>query len=250
MPDRIRIILFKELTMEFDKGQWPTILCINQATVPLGVDLDKLCQVMQKFVNDHLGKVWGSKAHIKSATTATPGHWIMYFLDNADQAGALGYHDLTADGFPIAKIFVKTLLENGEKTSVTATHELAEMLIDPAINKMCAGPDGKTIYAWEVSDACEAESFQIDGIDVTDFVYPSWFEGFRAPKSDKFDEMGLITQPFQLLKDGYMPVMQNGQWTQIFGSKAKEEAFAKEDRRGHRSELRKDGGLPVHSDNK
>jgi hypothetical protein len=33
--------------------------------------------------------------------------------------------------------------------------------------------------------------------------------------------------------------LKGGQWSQIFGSKEKERAFAREDRRGHRSEERK-----------
>jgi hypothetical protein len=229
--------------MEFDHGQWPTILCINKSTVDLGITLDKLVSVMQKFVNDHLGRVWGSKCYIKSATTEAPGNWIMYLLDDATQAGTLGYHDLTTDGFPVGKVFVKTLLANKETVGVTATHELAEMLLDPAINKLCMGTDNTTIYAWEVCDACEEVHFDIDGVAVSDFVYPAFFEGFRAASSTKFDECGKITQPFQILTGGYMPVMKNGQWTQIFGSEAKAERFAQEDRRGHRSELRKDGGL-------
>jgi len=37
------------------------------------------------------------------------GSWWLVFLDNSDQAGALAYHDLTNDGLPISKVFVKTL---------------------------------------------------------------------------------------------------------------------------------------------
>jgi hypothetical protein len=50
--------------------------------------------------------------------------------------------------------------------------------------------------------------------------------------------MKKVTRPFQLLKGGYQIIFKNGKETQIFGSKAKAKRFAKEDRRGHRSQYR------------
>ncbi len=38
---------------------------------------------------------------------------------------------------------------NGDKVSVSASHELVEMLVDPAVNMMTTGPDPKTVYADE-----------------------------------------------------------------------------------------------------
>ena len=52
-----------------------------------------------------------------------PGAWAMVFLDDADQPGALAYHDLTPDGWPLSKVFVKTTLENNDLVSVSASHE-------------------------------------------------------------------------------------------------------------------------------
>jgi hypothetical protein len=71
----------------------------------------------------------------------------MVFLDDADQPGALAYHDPTPDGLPQAKVFVKTTLENRNLVSVSASHELVELLVDPAINLMTTGLDPKIIYA-------------------------------------------------------------------------------------------------------
>jgi hypothetical protein len=39
---------------------------------------------------------------------------------------------------------------------------------------------------------------------VSDFVYPAWFETFRAPGSTQFDHMSQIQNPLQLLKGGYI----------------------------------------------
>jgi len=49
------------------------------------------------------------------------------------------------------------------------------------------------------------------------------------------------------LEGGYAIISQQGRWSEIFGSRGKAARFAKEDRRGHRSELRKNLASPgVH----
>jgi hypothetical protein len=103
---------------------------------------------------------------------------------------------------------------------------------------MTTGPDPKSVYAYESADPVEALSFPVSGIPMSDFVYPSYFEIFHKPGSVRFDYMGKVNRPFQILSGGYQIVMKNGKWTQTFGSKAKAKHFAKEDRRGHRSQER------------
>jgi hypothetical protein len=167
----------------------------------------------------------------------------MVFLDDADTSGALAYHYLTPDGLPLSKVFVRTTIQNGDLVSVSASHELVEMLVDPAINLMSTGPDPKTMYAYESADPVEALTFDVNGIAMSDFVYPSYFEGFRKAGSVKFDHLGKVQKPFQILKGGYQIIFKSGKWSQIFASATKERAFAFEDRREHRSELRKKRAL-------
>jgi len=227
----------------FNQGDVPRIACFNNATVPLGVELDALIAAMQAFVDHDVAPVWGTPAKLQKSTDFLPGKWAMVFLDDADQPGALAYHDLTPDGLPLAKVFVKTTLANHDLVSVSASHELVEMLVDPAINLMSTGPDPKAVYAYESADPVEALSYMVRGIPMTDFVYPSYFEAFHKPGSVQFDRLKKVTKPFQLLAGGYQIIFKNGKWTQIFGSAAKKKQFAREDRRGHRSEQRKHGRL-------
>ena len=219
----------------FSQGDLPTIACFNNATEPLGVDFDALIAAMQEYVDLHVAPVWGTPAKLVKTKGMQPGAWAMVFLDNADQKGALAYHDLTPDGFPISKVFVKTTLDNGDLVSLSASHELVEMLVDPAINLMTSGPDTKVLYAYESADPVEALSFDVKGIPMSDFVYPAYFEVFRKPNSAQFDHMNKVSKPFQVLKGGYIQIFKNGKYVEVFGSKAKAKAFAKEDRRGHRS---------------
>jgi len=111
------------------------------------------------------------------------------------------------------------------------------MLVDPAINLAAAGP-GNAFYAYETADAVEEVEFTIDGVAMSDFVYPAWFEAFRKAGSAQFDYAKRVKRPFQILPGGYMSVFKNGKWTQVFGSRAKAGRFRQEDRREHRSTYR------------
>ena len=222
-------------------GIVPNVACINSASVPLEVDFDGLVATLQKFAETILFPVWGASAQVFKSERFVPGAWAMVFLDDANDQNTLGYHDLTPDGLPLSKIFVESTLKVAQKVSVTACHELAEMLIDPATNLVSTASTNrptKTFYAYEICDAVEEEEFEVDGIPMCDFVYPSWFESFHRPGSTQFDYLKKIGRPFEILPGGYMPVFRRGKWTQIFGSKAKEKRFRREDRRGHRSTYR------------
>jgi hypothetical protein len=225
----------------FDRGQIPTIACFNQAETPPGLKLDKLIGALQKFVDTCVVPVWGTPAKLVKSTGFLPGAWAIVFLDTADAPGALAYHDLTPDGFPLSKIFIKTILDDNSSLSVATSHELVEMLVDPAINLWTNGPEGGVFYAYESADPVEEKSFKLDGFDMTDFVYPSYFEDFRKAKSTQFDYTKQVSRPFQILKGGYQIIFKKGKETQVLGSPAKKRLLKREDRRGHRSESRRAG---------
>jgi hypothetical protein len=84
----------------------------------------------------------------------TRGWWQVVIVDNPDQAGALGYHEMTGAGTPLGKVFAKLELDSGSSWTATLSHELLEMLADPWINWCAMGSDGR-IYALEVCDAVE-----------------------------------------------------------------------------------------------
>src|SRR5256884_202336 len=217
----------------FDHGQVPTIACFNKATTALGVDFDRLLAALQKFVDQYFVPVWGTPARLLKTAGFRKGAWALAFLDRADVANALGYHDLTPDGLPLSKVFVQTTLAAKQKVSVTACHELAAMLVDPAINQAAAGPRNG-FYAYETAAVVVVNEVTIVGIAMSDFVYPAWFEGFRKPGSAQFDYAKKVRRPFQILAGGYMSVFKNGKWTEIFGSRAKARRFPRDDPRGHR----------------
>jgi hypothetical protein len=227
----------------FGTGGAPTIAVVNEATVSLGYDLDKMIAALQTALDTHFSPIWGTPAKlIKSASEASipKGAWQFLLKDTADVQGALGYHDLQLKlGVPVTFVFVKTTTDNGGDVAVTASHELWEMLIDPGVQLWADTSKGE-LWAYETADAVEETDFLVDGVRISNFVYPSFFEYFHKPRSVRFDHLGLVDRPFKLLKGGYTLVRQGSTVKQVFGSAAKAKRFAEEDRRFHRSQLRKE----------
>ena len=233
--------------------QIPKIICINHATTSLDIPFGALVRALQAYVDDHVAPVWGTPAKLVKGKDFAKGAWAIVFLDDPDQTikrgTKLADHDLTPEGLPLAKVFVRNTILTGEFVSVAASHELVEMLVDPAINLMTTGPAprglGKShvMYAYESADPVEELSFKVKGVPMCNFVYPAYFEAFRKPNSTQFDHMKKIIRPLQILAGGYQIVFKAGKWSAQHGSTAKAKTFKLEDRRGHRSEVRLRGGI-------
>jgi hypothetical protein len=204
------------------------IVVINESTVVGDADVQAAVKSLQVQVSRDFAPAWGIDAQLTfqpAGSTPPRGSWWLAILDNSDQAGALGYHDLTSEGLPLGKVFAATDLQYNLKWTVTASHELLEMLGDPYINLAAAvepGRDGAvmTLYAYEVCDACEADDYgyDVNGVTVSDFVYPTWFESFWSGGGTQFDYGNHIRAPFQLLPGGYISVydVDSGRgWSQL-----------------------------------
>jgi hypothetical protein len=79
------------------------------------------------------------------------------------------------------------------------------MAIDPLANLWAE--NGGKLYAYEMSDPVEEDTFEVDGVPMSNFVHPSWFEPFKHPAGTKFDHLGKLKKPFSMTKGGYMIVM-------------------------------------------
>lgn len=212
----------------------------NRAVTPLGFDLNVFTKAMQRYVDHFLLDVWGTPAVLTVTDGPVNNTWGFVFMDDADQPGALAYHTVS-DGLPLAKIFVRTTLDDDQSVSVSASHELVEMLVDPSCAYTVTNPANGEIYAYEAADPVEESWFNVQGFDMSNFVYPRYFKA-QESGIHQYDWLHALTAPFTLMSGGYQSVFVNGQWTEIFGSIEKEQRFAKEDRRGHRSEYRKGAG--------
>jgi hypothetical protein len=210
-----------------------TIFVVNKSRTDIGCDLDKMIEQMNVFAKTIFAPVWGVSATLIRAKEVIPGQWSMILFDDADAEEALGYHDVSKDGAPIGKVFVRTTLEDKELVSVTFCHELCEQLIDPGCQLWAM--NGDALYAYEVCDACEEETFDLGGITMSDFLFPAFFEPWHKPHSAKFDYLGRVSKPFETLKGGYQIVWQHGKTKEVFGSAHREQAVKKRDKRLRRS---------------
>ena len=189
------------------------VAVINASSVLTDAEVAAVVPALQTQVTRDFAPAWGVPAEIRFVPTGQKPmaeEWWLVILDNSDTAGALGYHDLTDQGLPLSKVFAGADQTYGVNWTVTASHELLEMLVDPNINLTVfeQGPTGARLYAYEVCDACEADDFgyEIDGKLMSDFVLPAWFESFRAPGSTPFDFRNQIDAPLRLLRGGYIGV--------------------------------------------
>lgn len=113
------------------------IAVINSSKTLTDGQVQSAVPALQTQMHRDFAPVWGIDADLVFVLTGqqpAANAWWLVILDNSDQTGALGYHDLTPQGLPLGKIFAGTDLQYGEQWTVTASHELLEMLGGPDIN--------------------------------------------------------------------------------------------------------------------
>jgi hypothetical protein len=87
------------------------ISVINESTVLTDTDVTPVVIALQQQVTNDFRPIWGTDAELKMIPQGTPapaGTWQLVILDDSDQAGALGYHDLTPDGLPLKRKGTRT----------------------------------------------------------------------------------------------------------------------------------------------
>jgi hypothetical protein len=195
----------------------PVIAVANASTCLTDAQVEAVLPALQKQVTQDFKAYWEldcTLTFLPKNQSLTEGWWQVVVLDNPDQAGALGYHELSSHGTPLGKIFAKLDLQSGSSWTVTLSHELLEMLADPWIN-WCAFADDSKIYALEVCDAVEADNlgYLINDVLVSDFVTPAWFEPTCA---DRMDFKRHLSKHLQLGRGGYISIFDPvSGWTQI-----------------------------------
>ncbi len=182
--------------------------------------LNKVAAALQKQATRDFGPIWGVTATVDAfggLDDVPLGYWPI--IVGQEQQNGGGVH-LTHDNQPFA------LVDFTPDWTITASHECLEMLADPSGNRLVAGdsPDtahpGRVQFLVEVCDPCEAPSFgyTVNGVRVSDFYTPRFFdpaEPAGAPAAARYDFMGRITKPRQVLRGGYLSWRRgDGVWEQ------------------------------------
>ena len=204
----------------------PIIAIQNLSTAISDSQLQATMSALQIQLDRDFLPAWGRTATLvfinKNGSIPT-GAWPLYVFDNTDTAGALGYHTETIRGLPFGRVFVKTCIQYGYSWTVTLSHELLEMLVNPNINLTVFNQNSNTtgsIYFYEVGDPVEDDSYgySINGVLVSDFVYPSWFDPYQTASGTRYDQGNHCTSSFQVLHNGYVSIFyvnRGSGWTMI-----------------------------------
>jgi len=178
----------------------------------------KACVYQINFHASPLFRQWGCVGGLYADGHQPAGADVLYFFDDADQAGALGYHTEDPSGSVYGRIFARDTLSQGAQVltgpgsvCTVASHEALELWQDRNVDKWAMAPDGN-LYAWEVGDPVEADHYdvhvkdahgQLATVSVSNFVLPEWFDDSPGPGA-RFDYMGRLSAPFTLSPGGYV----------------------------------------------
>jgi hypothetical protein len=221
------------------------IAVINESTAVADGDVQRMIPAFNSQWNNDLNSVWGvgaaTFAFNPKQQSPPAGSWWVVFLDNSDQANALAYHDLTNEGLPISKVFVRTIQTDKASLSVGASHEICEMAVDPWLNSAYQDQQG-VFWAGEVCDPVEADQYgyQIGGILVSDFVTPNWFGHKNAVGA--IDLQQHAKSAFEVLTGGYAQKFDPHKgWVQVTGAEAARTMRGSQAAAGSRRERRARG---------
>ncbi|HEY8770676.1 MAG TPA: hypothetical protein VIM03_09040 [Thermoleophilaceae bacterium] len=169
-------------------------------------DVATVAAALQKQATRDFGPTWDVEATVDSfprLEDVPVGYWPMIVKDDIGQPGAAGVH-MDKDGQPFA------LIEMSDSWSLTASHEMLEMLADPFGNRVIAGRSpkqgqGRVEFLVEVCDPSEAAQFGYTSNDilVSDFYTPHFFDPVHSAAT-RYSFTGAIDRPRTILRGGYI----------------------------------------------
>ena len=204
------------------------IAILNQSTLVSNTDAATITQAVASQVRYDAAPIWDKSPaavvfYTDPAAVPATAHGIALVdtIQNQPQ-GVLGFHTEDQGGKLWGVVAAKPELDSGAQVttgdwsvSSVLSHEVLEMFVDPNCNLWAS--DGKgTSYSYEVCDPVEAPSYTVNGVSVSNFVTPSWFDPL-APATAQFDKLGQLHAPFSILKGGYVVYETAGKEQQKFG---------------------------------
>jgi hypothetical protein len=172
-------------------------------TVP-AADLAEVAGALNEQVQADFARAWHVVATVGAYPSAPPGTWRIE-LRKEIPGGGFGFH-ADAHNQPFALVDV----DAGQWT-VTASHELLEMLGDPWGNRLhsaaalpgWAGASRRVRYLVELCDPCTSFTYEVAGVAVSDFLLPSFYRS--SPRgTHRYSHLGALTEPLQVGEGGYI----------------------------------------------
>lgn len=185
-------------------------------------DVMKVAAALQKQASRDVAPIWDSSATVDAFETLEDvpiGYWPMIVKDDIGY-NAAGIH-LDKDNQPFALISASSV---PDRWSLTASHEMCEMLIDPFGNRLVAGDSPKrgqsrVSFLVEICDPSEDAKFgySSNGILVSDFYTPKYFDPLASP-GVRYSFTGAITKPRQVLRGGVSLLVRSGIGSLVAGN--------------------------------
>ena len=142
-------------------------------------DVSRVAAALQRQAMRDFNPIWQVSATVDAFPRLEDvpiGYWPMIVETDIDVPGAAGVHE-DKDGQPFA------LIAMSDSWSLTASHEMLEMLADPFGKRIIPGKSpkrgqGRVEFLVEVCDPCEADQFAytVNDILVSDFYTPRFFD--------------------------------------------------------------------------
>jgi hypothetical protein len=206
------------------------IAIVNQSTVVKDADVQTMTAAIASQLQNDVAPIWerapAQVVFVPSTAIPAGAHGIAIVDTIQDQpTGVLGLHATDQAGQVWGVVAAQPELDAGEQVltgdwsvSSTLSHEVLEMFIDPSCN-LWANDGNGTLYSLEICDPVEAPTYTVNGVSVSNFVTPAWFDP-QAPSGSRFDKMGQpLTGPFSVLPGGYMTYQSpSGKPEQTWGS--------------------------------
>ena len=190
---------------------------VNLSSRHLSLDeLSRVASALQIQCDRDFTPIWGVAAVVVpfgSSEKIPSGYWPMRLLDKP--VGGLGIH-LDQNHHPYAEIMATS------DWSVTASHEMVEMLADPYGNHFVSAPDidphsdhHRVHYLVEIADPCEVWAYSIEGVAVSDFVTPEYYNA-GAEAGTSFDHLGRLKSALEVPRGCYISWIdpEDGRWHQ------------------------------------
>lgn len=166
-------------------------------------------------VTRDLPQFWNVQANVTylpKATKIPAGVWPIFMVASLPP-GEGGFH-LDKHNQPYAKIIASP---TSDEWTIDASHELIEMLVDPAGNRLQNSTSieivggkiqdgtGEFGYLVEACDPCEADNYAypIQGVAVSDFITPNFYDPI-VTTGTRYSFTGAIKAPRQILPGGYI----------------------------------------------
>jgi hypothetical protein len=202
------------------------IAVLNKSSIISNEDVKLMTLGVAKQAREQAAPVWDLKppkvVYRDSEEVTEPGAFKVVIFDDADLAGALGYHSDGPDGLPYGRVFVKITQKHNLSVSGVLSHEVLEIMMDPQANYWADNWNEGLSYALEVADPVESDYYKVSveggEVEVSNFVLPGWFDP-HPPAGSKFDWLGKLSKPFTMTDGGYVIIRDQTADRAVFGAK-------------------------------